>query len=110
MATKLAKVVLFDDFDPESEDRALRSRVLTAGKGRTRELTGRKEPITDIELADDIEHRRVWVRTPTEQRWLPYERIRYAVVATDEPALKPVAPEKAIPQMVKQARGARDTR
>lgn len=119
---KLARVVLFDDFDPESEDRVLRSRVLTAGKGRTRELTGRVEAVTDMELEDEPANRRVWVSTSSAagvrtRRFLPYERIRFADDAPP-PELKPVAPEKAIPQMVKQAeldirkgrRGERDPR
>lgn len=79
---KLAKIVLSRAFDDASDEQMLKSNTLIAGKGRTRDLPSRKEPVPDIELDDDADHRRVFVRIPNRlDCFIPYEQVQRAFVA-----------------------------
>lgn len=99
---KLAKIVLTSAFDVDSDEQMLKSTTLIAGKGRVRELPGRDAPVPDIELDDDPDHRRVFVRIPGRPDcFIPYEQMKRAYVVM--PEQKPVAPSVAIPKMVAQA-------
>lgn len=83
--TKLAKIILTAPFDIESEEYMLKSNVLIAGKGRTRELPSRVVPVPDIELDDDADHRRVFVRIPGRlDTFVPYEHVQRGIVAAIE--------------------------
>lgn len=80
---KLGKVVLVKAFDPDSDDRQLGTRVLLAGIGRKDE---RGAPITDVQLDDDADRRRIWVRVPGKPNtFVPYEQVERATEAEQEP-------------------------
>lgn len=102
MGMKLARVVLDRPFDVDSDDAQFRGSVLIAGKGRKKireggffageRLDDTESPVTDVELEDDSEHRRVFVRTPGKpDSFIPYERIVRAVLAAVQPVAAPVA-------------------
>lgn len=87
--TKLQRVFLVKAFDPDSDHKALSTRVLVAGKGR--ESHGHA-PV-DIELEDDCDHRRVFVRVSGKSdSFVPYEHVERAEVA-EQPKLA-VVPQK----------------
>lgn len=93
--TKLAKVILTAPFDIASDEQMLKSNVLLAGKGRMRELPSREVPIPDIELDDDADHRRVFVRIPGRpDTFIPYEHVQRGIVAAPVEAPKLVVQGK----------------